>query len=241
MKNSGNMTMVRNVIVFAMLSVLLAGCSEPRMSKQELRTAVGIVDGQSNDIRIGGVLYRIPSQYRIKVVDIDEAKVKARSYDDAVSRVIFHMNLSSWFDPPPVNLGEGNALVRIEISKHGFEDPVRRVREFEEKKWANQRDIPEWGLREYISVDFPEHGGWGILSYRAFSATTPRGGPVLYACDTDFNASKENVAKAVTCKSGYQTLRGPTIKNVFSGLLLPRWKEVNTEILELVDSLIVEE
>jgi len=125
--------MIRNVIVLAMMSVLLSGCSEPRMSQQELRAAVGIVDGEANEVRIGGVLYRIPSQYRIKDADIYEAKVKAKSYDDAVSRVIFHMSLSSWFDPPPVNLSEGNALVRITISRHGFEDPVRREQAFEKK------------------------------------------------------------------------------------------------------------
>ena len=49
------------------------------------------------------------------------------------------------------------------------------------------------------------------------------------------------MAKATLCRSGYQTLSGPTVGYVFSGQLLPRWKEVHTEVLNLVDSLIVEE
>ncbi len=127
--------MIRNVIVFAMLSVLLAGCSEPRMTQAELKAAAGIVDGQSNDIRIGGVLYRIPPQYKLKFVKFNENKVKEniKANEGAVSKVRFHMNLSSWFDPPPVNLSEGNALVRITISRYGFEDPVRREQAFEKK------------------------------------------------------------------------------------------------------------
>ncbi len=189
MKNSGNMTMVRNVIVFAMLSVLLAGCSEPKMNQKEIKEALGIVDGQASNVHIGGVLFRIPAQYKIKHIEVDDAKIKAK--EDGISSVKFHMNLSSWFDPPPVNLGEGNALVRVEISRHGYEDPVRRDQEFEEKKWASQRDISEWGLREYISVNFPENSTWSSLSYRALNATTPRGGPILYRCITDYSARKK--------------------------------------------------
>ncbi len=232
--------MVRNVIVFAMLSVLLAGCSEPRMTQTELRAAAGIVDGQSNDIRIGGVLYRIPPQYKFTFVDFNEDKVKAniKANDGAVWQVRFHLDLSSWFDPPPINPSEGNALIRVRVSDKGYEDPVKRDQEFENKKWASQRDIPEWGLREYISVDFPRSGG---LVYRALNGTTPRGGAILYVCKEDYVARKNNVAKAVKCGVMFQTEHGPIINYMLSGRLLPRWKEVHAEVLKLIDSLIVEE
>ncbi len=43
------------------------------------------------------------------------------------------------------------------------------------------------------------------------------------------------------CVPGYETLSGPIVGYVFSGKLLPRWKEVHAEVLKLIDSLIVEE
>lgn len=234
---------ISNVLAVVAIAVILAACSEPRMTQTELRAAAGIVGGQTNDIRIGDVLYRIPPQYKLRFVDFNEEMVKAnvKANEGAVWRVTFHMDLSSWFDPAPINPGEGNALVRIQISGTGYEDPVRKAQKFESKKWASRRDIPEWGLREYISARFPEQGGWGVLSYRALDAATPKGGPILYGCVENYSARKNNVAKAKQCGTGFQTEQGPNVGYMLSDQLLPRWKEVHSEVLNLVSSLIIEE
>ncbi|MCF6323459.1 MAG: hypothetical protein L3J89_03900 [Gammaproteobacteria bacterium] len=135
MKKTESAAVIRNLFVVGVIAVLLAACSDPRMTQAELRAAAGIVDGQSNDIRIGGVLFRIPPQYKLKFIDFNKEKVKAeiKANEGAIWRVKFHMDLSSWFDPPPFNPSEGNALVRITISRYGYEDPVRREQEFEKK------------------------------------------------------------------------------------------------------------
>ena len=235
--------MIRNVLIAMIIAAMLVACGDgnKKMSQKEIKAALGVVDGQANELRIGGVLLRIPSKYKIKFVDVDEKKIKAKAYDEAVWRVTFHMDLSSWFEPPPVTPAEGNALVRISISNKGYEDPAEREQDFESRDWVSRRDIPEWGLREYISKLFPKRSGWGALSYRALDATPPMGGPILFGCSTEHAAEKRNEAKAAQCGSGFQTEQGPTVGYMLSNDLLPRWKDVHTEVLNLVNSLIVEE
>jgi len=225
------------ILFSGLLISLLAACGNDRMSNKEMRKALGIVDGQSNELRIGGVLYRFPPEFKL-VINASEKRLKENK--DAVNKVIFHMDLSSWFDPPPTARGEGNSLVRIEIRAHGYEDSAKQTELLEKDNWASQRDIPEWGLREYISIRFPKQSGWGDLSYRAINLSTPKGGPIIYRCTTLYRFEKENIAKPDQCMTPHQTIRGPMVNYVLSGKLLPRWKEVHAEVLALVNSLIVE-
>lgn len=226
-------------VISLLMLLILYGCGDKRITESEIKSELNIVDGKTNEIRIGGILFSIPGDYRIETVEADENKIRKKSYDDAVSRIILHLNLSSWFDHPPITPGEGNALIRIEIKSSGHEDGRRIENKLNESSWQIQNDIPEWNLIEHVSKEFPQISGWGALAYSGLGVKTPMGSLIVYSCTADYTASKKSIAKPTVCLTTYQLIEGPMITYSISGVLLPRWKEVHTKVVDTINTFIV--
>jgi len=190
------------------------------------RAAHGIVDGAANELRVKGVLLRFPPEYLPMPYSADEI-VAGRA-----DRVTVDLDLGSWFDPRPTARSRFIALVQVEIEKYRVENPEISQSQLAQP-WKSVSEVPELGLREYVSAK--EGGGWGYRIYVPLDARvkTPRGGMIVYECLGRVEARPDR------CRTQYQHPSGPYVQYYLSGQLLPRWKEVHTEVLQTVNSFIV--
>ena len=228
--------MTGNLWIAGMVVVLLAACGDKKMmTAEEYSKAYGIVAGQPNELRIKGVLFRFPPQY----LPDDYASGRNPYPSDKIVKgqaetVTIHMNLETWFNPPPIAHSEKIGLVRIEIRNSGYEDDKNIEDYFKREKWKSVQDRPDLGLREYIRVG--NDGAWGYHTYEGLDPKikTPRGNRFIFNCSGSPGQPPD------ICSTAYWHPRGPHISYYVSGQLLPRWKEVHAEVIKLIDSLIVQ-
>jgi hypothetical protein len=216
--------------LFALGAALLGACGDKKMmtNTKEYSKAHGIVEGRTNELRIKGVLFHFPPQYLPNPYSANKI-VNGRA-----DRATIHMDFSKWLNPVPTAHSEYIALVRVEIWQMGYEDDKKIEEQFATEKWKSIQDRPDLGLREFIRSR--DDGGWGYRTYESLDPKfkTPKGGRIVFDC-SGLAGQYPNI-----CRTVYQHPRGPLISYYLAGQLLPRWREVNAEVVKLINSLIVE-
>jgi len=202
----------------------------PATNTDAYRALHGVYREQANDLRIGGVLFHFPASYEPEPYsssdDMREIfKGKAESVDVIV-------NMTSGHAMPP---GDGGKGIRVRISTGGYEDDKKVEEYFRERRWASIKDLPELGLKEYVKSGAA--GGWGYATYESLDPKikTPRGGRFT------FNCTETSIDDTGECRTYYQHAAGPIIEYYFPNRLLPHWKDLHTEVIVFIDSLIVRE
>jgi hypothetical protein len=224
-------------IPFVLAATLLSGCGDKiPVNFEEYNKAYGIIPGQSNDLRVGDVQFRFPPQY------LPDSYAGGRNpyhskgiVPGEAEMVTIHMDLSSWLGPPPNAFGEMLNLVRIEIRASGYEDDKKIEDYLKRGKWESVRDRPELGLREYV-WERREKNDWFYFTYEPLDpiVKTPRGVRFIFICNGTSGKQLRDI-----CHSGYQHFGGPFVSFYLGRPLLSHWKEVQEEVIKLVDSLIV--
>jgi hypothetical protein len=214
----------------ALLLVAANVCAETRpvTGTEAYNRAHGLVEGKTNELRIRDSLVRFPPKFFPK--PYTGGPIISGHADGAT----VHLDLSTWLTPPSLGNSEFSNLVRIEIGSDGYEDDKKIERYLSDRQWVLIRDRPDLGLREY--VESGPGAGWGYRTYEPIGGRykTPRGGRILFVCDGLAGKDPER------CRTHYQHPKGPFVSFYLSGRLLPRWREVQEEVVKLVDSFIVQ-
>lgn len=226
------------------ISLLLSACGgEPKLMEntEEYAKAHGIVPGQPNELRIGGVLFRFPAGVGLNPFTTGEGLMQPKTGQSKkkalkiikgqADKVVIHLDPRHAFSPLSGQFPSGSAL-RVEIRGwHGYRDPEA----FESTvKDTTMVDHPEMELREYIP---PKNymGSW----YESLSATNtkPDGTRLTFYCQ---ESSEPPVG---LCFTGYQIERpeGKVAVEIIMGKsnFLEQWQEIFPAVVEFVNSTIV--
>ena len=225
--------------VAALLALIVAGCALyllvvwlragpaiPSSNTPEFQEYVGIVNGQTNEIWLGDVLFRIPPEIRFTISP--EVPFKKKHADIIWATLLAY---PQYVDPNLKLMGysDYDALVSATISG-GVEIP---------SEW-NKRNpriggkfLKEIGLVE--SINESRQGAMGTFVYTPINEkiTTPRGNRLLFECDRD-----RLTMKPLQCDFAFQHVKGPMVQLVFGGPLLPHWQEIYRDANERIDSMI---
>lgn len=137
---------------------------KPASNSPAYKAAHGLVEGQVNELRVRGVLLQFPPAFFPNPYSADD--IIAGQADS----VTVDLDLTDWFDPPPLVRSPYLALVPITIARYGVEAPDLGQRQLAQH-WKSIADRPELGLREYVETR--DNGGWGYRMYVP-SITLPR-------------------------------------------------------------------
>jgi hypothetical protein len=144
------------------------------------------------------------------------------------------IDLASWFDPMPMGRSTYLALVPVRIEECRVED-VERNRSRIVGQWKSIGDRSDLGLREYVTQR--DDGGWGYRLYVPLDAraVTLKAGPMIYTCSGLAGRDPDR------CRTQYQHPQGPFVEYYLGAMLLPRWREVHTTVVQTVNSFFVHE
>lgn len=210
------------IVLFMTFWVIkLMGDQKPSSGTEEYLKLHGYVEGQVNEIRVGGVLLRFPAG--VKFSPHSSGRIIKGLADMVTTRLIYSDNEKK-------SNVDG---VRIDINKYGEEDPMILDLQHKKEQWKSIVDRSDLGLIEYHRM-IP--GGWGGVTYVAKlnDDRTPRGSLIRFLC-SDVN----NVV--VECRSDFVTKNNIAISYFFAGENLKDWKLINREVIKFVNSIIVEE
>lgn len=171
---------MRKILLAVLFATLVAGCGKQNNEEPKLRgntdeyfQAHGIVQGQVNELRIGGTLFRFPaglnpstSEATIRSVDGSPMTLSSKEgleqgkYEKVATPIVkgqadsvtFYLVPERGYAPNPSPFGGG---VRVTISKHGFykwdgvnANPDEFLKQINGRKVI---DHPALGLREYVA------------------------------------------------------------------------------------------
>ena len=223
------------IVVIILIGFALAACDRPYSAKQ-VREALNIRENQTNEVWVGGVLFRIPSKYKMDNIYVYQEKMRAEKYNDAVKLISFSTHGTTWIDPP---LGDppSSGIYALTIGAEGGERPDALQR-FLERPWLKTRDIPEWGLREYLSENY-RNASWGDVAFLALDMKTLKGGPIIHYCLDERLKKGDDNLNLGRCSLSYQLPEGPRVQYGINYKLMPRWKEVHKRIVDTINSFIV--
>lgn len=199
---------------------------KPPTNSDAYLAAHGIVAGQSNELRINGVLMRFPPAY------LPNPYTGGRIVAGEADHVNVEIDLASWFYQEQLARSTYLALVSVRIEKYRVED-VERNRRSLAVQWKSISELPALGLREYVTQR--DDGGWGYREYTPLDpgVLTPKGGPLIYGCSGRPGRTPDR------CYTQYQHPQGLYVEYYLSAMLLPRWREVHAKVVETVDSFFV--
>lgn len=236
--------MSRYAWVMVPILLLFSACGgEPKLMEntEEYARAHGIVPGQANELRIGGVLFRFPAGVGLNPFTYGEAltqqkrwqwkKESFRPVKGQADKVEIHLNPKRAFAPLPGQFPSGSAL-RIEISKwHGYSDPDAFNKDIKDTTVVEH---PEMKLREYVPPQ-KYMGSW----YESMSSTInkPDGTRLTFYCQ------ESSVPPVGLCFTGYYIERpnGKVAVQIVMGKsnFLEQWQEIMPAVVKFVDSTIV--
>lgn len=190
----------------------------PPSNTPEHRAAHGVVDGQVNEIWVGDTLLRIPPDVSFNPIS------SGRIERGRATQVTLGLGY-----PQYVKL-ETMSRVGIELQR-GYEAPSRALPNDPD---ATIQEIPEWGLVEYRRSR--DSGGWGYFHYWPLdeSAVTPLGNRI------SFNCRGLPGKKPTTCRTAFVLHNDLQVWYYLRYALLPHWREIHSDVIQLVNSLIVQ-
>lgn len=236
----------RNAWMMAPFFLLLSACGgEPKLMEntEEYARAHGIVPGQANELRIGGVLFRFPAGVGLNPFTYGKAlaqpkrwqwkKEPFRPVKGQADRVVIHLNPKRAFAPLPGQFPSGSAL-RIEIRKwHGYSDPNAFDKAIKDTTVVEH---PEMKLREYVSKN--KYGS----RYKSLNPAIekPDGTQFTFSCQSNPPSFTKPVG---LCFTGYHIER-PNGKVAVAIIMektefLEGWQETLPAVIKFVDSTIV--
>lgn len=202
--------------------IKLTGDPKPSSGTEEYLKLHGYVDGQVNEIRVGGVLLRFPAGMKYSPETVKNI-VKGKA-DAVVSGFTF-----------PIEAMQSSHLDIVNVE---FRPYIGGTYEFwenqiEKKKWEKITELDDLGLVEYIEA--APYGGWGETSYVSkFESLDNEGAGVIYACT-------ESGEKISRCWTRFPWKNKVFIDVYFSGKNLKNWRSINREVIKFVNSIIIEE
>lgn len=222
------------VVLFVVLVIIVffvvrhLNPKKPPTNSEAYLAAHGVTAGQTNALRVNGTLLRFPPAYLPNPYSAGE--IVAGQAD----HVNVEIDLASWFDPRPLARSDYLALVPVKLETYRVED-IGRSRSLLAAQWKSVSELPALGLREYVTQR--DDGGWGYRVYTPLdrSAVTPKGGPLIYSCSGRPGRTPDR------CSMQFQHPQGLHVEYHLSAMLLPRWREVQTKVVQTVDSFLVDE
>jgi len=218
----------RLVVILLAIGIFVSCCFFVGFAALRNKNFSHSMDLQSeDDVRIGSVRLRIPSQFYRHPHTNDNV---GSGGTDSVSVIL---DLKTWFNPEPTANSEYIAEVRVNIDGVRAEN-VTQMEKVANGPWKSVEDRPEIKLREYVSLE--DDGGWGYRTYVPIDVMvkTPSGGPLIYFCAGRPGQSPER------CRTQYQHAKGLYVEYYLSSMLLPRWKEVHEEVSRVVSSFLID-
>lgn len=250
---------MKRTLLIALIAVLTAGCdrqTELLTNTEEYFAAHGIVQGQPNELRIGGTLFRFPAgvglnpetaQSEIRWFDGSPETIRTLSSKQCLEqekceivvtpivkghadKVTFYLEPERDYAPNPSPFGGG---VRVTISKHGFykwdginANPDELLKRIEGRKIV---DHPELGLRKYVAP-----GSAGSTYYESLKADmkSESGHGQFFECQS---------ASSGLCFRSYWNEKGNYQVEVDVGkpFFLDHWQEIYPAVVRFVDSVAV--
>ncbi|HQT31603.1 MAG TPA: hypothetical protein PLE48_13690, partial [Thiobacillus sp.] len=231
---------------------------------EEYFKAHGIVQGQPNELRIGGTLFRFPAgvglnpytdQETYRSVDgspmtlstkegLEQGKyekVATQIVQGQADRVAFYLEGDHAFRPSPDPFGTRGSgqSIHIQISS-GYKEGVSKDLIVAQKfTLRSERDMKGVGLKEFVFAD-QKNSGDAHLFYLATNIKTPRGGSLVFHCEPRYDANGY-VDEPAHCAITYQALQGFAVTYGFSGdIWLTKWQEMHRAVTRFVDSLVVQ-
>lgn len=209
--------------------LMLGGCEDKNEflphSSPEYLAQFGVVKGQTNDIEVAGVRFRIPPQYPI---DVTSQPPIRKGHADSIFFTLDFSQALKGIGPvvpgqdPHVPLtdperhgrhDEGDhSGVRVEISHYNGETGP-----FDKRARTPGLAMEQWGLSRY--------GG----EYESVTERTPIGNPVSFYC-----------ISTETCISRIEYPKGIIITIDIERKMLPHWKLIYEGLLQVVSSLVVD-
>lgn len=259
---------MKRLLIAAVSTVLITGCGNRTNTGPKLQEnteayfqAHGIVQGQVNELRIGGTLFRFPAEVGLNPHTATGIPLLANGTPEGIPlekeprRIVkgqadyvslFLLDNGKEYFPTehprwPFYKGSTGLGVEIVIG-NGYRENVADWRTSTAMKSAvlSQNDSKYLGLEKYV-FDGGKNNGDKSLFYVAEKIRTPRGGPLVINCNSKYEANKGFVAEPAACSVTYQALQGFSVAYVFSGdLQLPRWDEVHHAVINFIDSVVIQ-
>lgn len=203
---------------------------------EEYFKAHGIIQGQPNELRIGGTLFRFPMVKRIEIMS--EGNIIKRQASQAILFMVPSNYLNAPYNDSPLKDTE----IRIEIDSRDFTSPEDADIYAQQQAWSIQRDNYELGLREYIPILRPDGSPRGTLRYQSFNEHTPSGSLVTYDCRTRYDDQlKRNVAEPDICSCSFTFKNKLRISYFFNGSTqLSNWRLIHQQVVKSINSWVVE-
>lgn len=222
-------------IVYALLILCLAlfiafwviklmGDPKPSSGTEEYLKLHGYVEGQVNEIRVGGVLLRFPAG--VKYSPHTSGKI-IKGQADSVTAGIFY--------PAENEISSPEHGVMIELRANGVEDPNIWDKREDKKEKISIVKRDDLGLIEYHLK--PYDGAWGYITYTSKNEIdkTPRGSLIRYEC------AGIPQGEITNCWSYFVGNKNVLVKYYISGKNLKNWKIIHKEVVDFINSIIVEE
>lgn len=261
---------MNRIVVAILIAASITGCGkqtskEPQLQEntEEYFKAHGIVQGQPNELRIGGTLFRFPAgvglnpytaQRDIKTVDGSPMKLSSKEcleqgkcervatsiVKGEADKVTFYLDGARDFAPVASSFGSrgGDPTIRVEISSGYKEHPSKDVIPAQKSILRSQRDMKEIGLREYLFAD-RKNACDAHLFYLATDIKTPRGGSLIINCEPKYDAESGCVDEPAYCTVTYQALQEFAVTYGFGGdFFLREWQSAHQAVTRFVDSVV---
>lgn len=259
-------------MVGLIMAAAFAGCGEQTNKGPELQEnteeyfkAHGIVQGQPNELRIGGTLFRFPAGVGLNPYTAQEVyrtkdgspmtlsskecleqgkceKVATPIVKGRADKVTLFLDVERSFLPQSKAFGSRGtgSMVSVQISSSPNNRQTQDKIATQRAILRNQQELQELGLVEYVFADRKNPGDAHLL-YLAKNITAPLGDRLIIDCEPQYDSKKEGfVDLPAFCTVTYQTSPGIMVVYGFDGeILLSQWLEIHHAVTHFIDSVVV--
>lgn len=258
---------MNRIVLAILIAASITGCGkqtskEPQLQEntEEYFRAHGIVQGQPNELRIGGTLFRFPAgvglnphsaQGAYRSIDGSPMTLSTKEgleqgkYEEVATpivkgqadKVTFYLVPERGYAPNPSPFGGG---VRVEIHKvdDQYVDDARKA--FEGRiNGVTGVAHTEWGLTQYQPS--PKGRGGDLYESLSDSIVWPSGERVTIGCQSDGDSVPNlNLQPSGICGMGYASNKGNYLVYIQVGKVFMRehWQEIVPAVTRFIDSLV---
>ena len=210
----------------SLVVILAGGCfdGDGLSNTPKNKAAHGHTEGEVNELKIGDTLLRFPAGMSYNPVTSYGKVIKGQAQEIGIGLAY-----------PELYESSSRSLYTVPITlKKGFENVEYRNKFFDETEWRKIIEHKDLELIEYQRERFD--GSWGHIVYKAtgLNNTNPKGSVIKYSCQG------WPPGDVVHCRSYLFNITSNLIVSYLLPVnLLPYWRKIHSDVIELVEKLIV--